>query len=137
MSPKPIPRTFLGWAITPFPEAGRGDVGVPLVSMLLPSAGGKGGGDRERANRMFVGLVTLLPITCFFNKDIVLNSSYVTTPFVLQYSIEKCLFLAKPQTAQPQSSKPEVKRQRNTVCSRLFRLDRISTALLRHIGIVY
>lgn len=43
MSPKPIPRTFLGWAITPFPVAGGGDIGVPLVSMLFPSVGEVGG----------------------------------------------------------------------------------------------
>lgn len=37
MSPKPMPRTFLGWAITPLPEAGWGDVGVGVLSIPLPS----------------------------------------------------------------------------------------------------
>lgn len=49
ISPKPTPLIFLGWATTPFPEAGWGDVGVEPLSIPLPSAGeikqGEMGGD--------------------------------------------------------------------------------------------
>lgn len=102
MSPKPIPRTFLGCAITPFPEAGAGDVGVLPVSMMFPSTGGKDWKSKRKKGGM-------VPIRAncktpshhqirqhFFNTDILLNSNYIKISpsklFILQYLFESAYF---------------------------------------------
>lgn len=104
MSPKPIPRTFLGWVMTPFPEAGGGDVGVPLASMLLPSAGGS----REKSTEAceIVPIVTLLQKihiwSDFIDQYMLLNSNYIlkcVSLYWLYSSIQIFLFFNQSTTA--------------------------------------